>query len=62
MFPFSPRVIRTSLRRFLGDETASTAIEYALIASGVSIVIVATIFSIGTSVQGLYASVATALK
>jgi pilus assembly protein Flp/PilA len=62
MFQFSPRVIRTSLHRFLGDETASTAIEYALIASGVSIVIVATIFSIGTSVQGLYASVATALK
>jgi len=51
-----------ALRRFLDDANAATAIEYALIASGISIVIAATVLNIGTSVQGLFTSVATALK
>jgi pilus assembly protein Flp/PilA len=51
-----------ALRRFLDDTNAATAIEYALIASGISIVIAATVLNIGTSVQGLFNNVATALK
>jgi pilus assembly protein Flp/PilA len=54
--------IAASWRRFVGDEAGATAIEYALIASGISIVIVGTIAVIGTEVKGFYTSVNTALK
>jgi pilus assembly protein Flp/PilA len=50
------------LRRFLCDERAATAIEYALIASGISIVIAATVFSLGNVVKSDYTGVSTALK
>ena len=62
MFKISTPAIRTLFGRFLRDEYGSTAIEYALIASGVSIVIVGTIATLGASVKGFYSSVATALK
>jgi pilus assembly protein Flp/PilA len=58
----SAHVIGTALRRFLGDEQGATSIEYALIASGVSIVIVGTVATLGSNVKGMYSSVATALK
>ena len=41
----------SALRQFLRDETAATAIEYAIIAGGLSIVIVAAVQSIGTSLS-----------
>jgi pilus assembly protein Flp/PilA len=50
------------LRRFARDESAATAIEYALIASGISIVIAATVFQVGTAVKADFTSVSTALK
>jgi pilus assembly protein Flp/PilA len=50
------------LRRFACDESAATAIEYALIASGISIVIAATVFSVGTAVKTDFTNVSTALK
>jgi len=62
MLRFSTRAIRTTFRRFLRDERGATAIEYAMIASGVSIVIVATITGLGTNVKGLFTTVATALN
>ena len=54
--------VRSALRRFLGGERGATAIEYALIASGVSIVIVGTVATLGSKVTGMFTSVATALK
>ena len=62
MFKSSTLAIRTSLRRFVRDENAATAIEYALIASGVSIVIATAVLTLGSSVKGMFTSVATALK
>ncbi len=62
MFKSSTLAIPTSLRRFVRDESAATAIEYALIASGVSIVIAGTVAALGSSVTGMFTSVATALK
>ena len=53
MQQFSTRAIRTTFQRFLRDVRAATAIEYALIASGVSIVIVATIVGLGANVKSL---------
>ena len=49
-------------RMFLADESAATAIEYALIAGGLSIVIVAAANSVGTQLNGIFTNVATQLK
>jgi pilus assembly protein Flp/PilA len=50
------------LLRFLGDESGATAIEYAMIASGIAVAIAATIATLGSSVQGMYSNVAAAMK
>jgi pilus assembly protein Flp/PilA len=48
-------IIRSSrLQRFTMDEVGATAIEYALIASGVSIAIIAAVNSVGTTMNALY--------
>jgi pilus assembly protein Flp/PilA len=51
----------STLLRFWQDEDGATAIEYAIIAVGVSVVIVASVNAIGTSVKGLYNNVSTGL-
>jgi pilus assembly protein Flp/PilA len=48
--------------RFIKNDSAATAIEYALIASGLSIVILGAVNSIGTSLNTTFASVSTQLK
>jgi len=48
--------------RLLRDENGATAIEYAMIASGIAVAIAATILILGSSVTGLFTNVATALK
>ena len=48
--------------RFLRDERGATAIEYAMIASGVGVAIAATVTSLGSGVKGLFSNVSTALK
>jgi pilus assembly protein Flp/PilA len=40
-----------TLRRFARDDSGATAIEYALIASGISIAIVGTIVNLGSIVS-----------
>jgi pilus assembly protein Flp/PilA len=62
MFKSSGNAIAGSLLRFVRDESGATAIEYALIASGVSIVIVGTVATLGTNVKAMFSSVSTALK
>ncbi len=47
---------------FLKNESGATAIEYALIAGGLSIVILAAVNNIGTILNTTFASVSTALK
>jgi pilus assembly protein Flp/PilA len=37
--------------RFLADENATTAIEYALIASGIALAIIATVVLVGEAVR-----------
>jgi pilus assembly protein Flp/PilA len=37
--------------RFISDEAAATAIEYAIIASGVGVAIAAIVFGVGSSVK-----------
>lgn len=47
---------------FLKNEFGATAIEYALIAAGISIVIVAAVNGIGTTLNAAFTSVSTALQ
>jgi pilus assembly protein Flp/PilA len=54
--------VRQLVLRFIADQTGATAIEYALIATGISIVILASVNSIGTSVSGMITPISTALK
>jgi pilus assembly protein Flp/PilA len=52
----------TKIRAFVRNEDATTAIEYALIAGGVSIVILTAVISVGDKVRDdLFGKVATAL-
>ena len=48
--------------RFLCDEAGATAIEYGLIAAGISVVIIASVNAIGTSLNGKFDSISTQLK
>ena len=50
------------LRAFVKDEAGATAIEYAIIASGLSIVIVAAVNGIGAKLNTTFGSVSTQLK
>lgn len=43
--------------RFLNDQSGATAIEYALIAMGIAVAIVAVVQSLGTTLAGRYDSV-----
>jgi pilus assembly protein Flp/PilA len=56
------RRFNAKLRRFLRNEDGTTAIEYALLASGVAGVIIAMVTAMGTSVKGLYQSVSDAFN
>jgi pilus assembly protein Flp/PilA len=47
---------------FLKDETGATAIEYGLIAAGISIVIIASVNAIGSSLNTKFNSISTQLK
>jgi len=47
---------------FLKDESGATAIEYGLIAAGISVVIIATVNAIGTTFNANFDSVLTQLK
>jgi pilus assembly protein Flp/PilA len=48
--------------RFLRDDTGATAIEYALIAGGIAVAIVAAVNGLGTQVNSMFTGVSTALK
>jgi pilus assembly protein Flp/PilA len=50
------------LVRFLKDERAATAIEYALIASGIALAITPVITGIGTHLKTTFSSISAAVK
>jgi len=47
---------------FLRNDSGATAIEYALIASGIAGAIIVVVIALGTSVQNMYTSVSTNLN
>jgi len=48
--------------QFLRDESGATAIEYGLIAAGISVAIIVVVQSLGSSLNTTFTSVQTALK
>jgi pilus assembly protein Flp/PilA len=54
--------MRRLFSRFLRDEMGATAIEYCLIAAGLSIVIVTAVNGIGTTLNTKFTSVNSSLK
>ena len=48
--------------RFINDDIGATAIEYGLIATGISIAIIAAVNSIGTSLNSTFSSISSQLK
>ena len=50
------------LAEFFRNECGANAIEYALIAMGISIVIVAAVNGVGTSLNTRFDSISTSLK
>ena len=45
------------LRRFIRDESGATAIEYGLIAAGISIAIIAVVFTLGGQLNTTFSEV-----
>jgi pilus assembly protein Flp/PilA len=54
--------MRQLFSRFLSNESGATAIEYCLIATGLSIVILAAVNGIGTNLSTKFTTVNTSLK
>jgi pilus assembly protein Flp/PilA len=54
--------MRQLFSRFLADQSGATAIEYCLIAAGLSIVILAAVNGIGTTLNTNFTSVNSSLK
>jgi len=54
--------MRALLSRFLKDESGVTAIEYGLIAAGISVAIIATVQTLGSKLNTTFGTVSAALK
>jgi pilus assembly protein Flp/PilA len=55
-------VMSQLLARFAADRSGATAIEYGLLAAGISIAIIAVVFTLGTDLNTTFASVSTAIQ
>ncbi len=53
--------MKTSVQRFAKDESGATAIEYGLIAAGISVAIITVVNSLGTQLKATFTTVSTQL-
>ena len=53
--------MRQLISKFLNDETGATAIEYCLIAVGLSIVIITAVTSVGTKISAKFTKIGSPL-
>jgi pilus assembly protein Flp/PilA len=54
--------VKNILAKFWADESAATAIEYGLIAAGISLAIIAVVNGIGSNLNTKFNSINTSLK
>ena len=52
----------TAIKKFMKDESGATAIEYGLIAAGISVAIIAVVQGLGTKLKTTFTSVSNALN
>jgi pilus assembly protein Flp/PilA len=55
-------IMKMVLAHFARDESGATAIEYGLIAAGISVAIITVVAGLGTKLNTTFTSVQTALK
>src|SRR5579863_8622826 len=60
--PLRSQLMKTLFSRFVKDESGATAIEYGLIAAGISVAIIAVVQGLGTKLNTTFSSVSSALK
>jgi pilus assembly protein Flp/PilA len=54
--------LKNALLKILSDESGATAIEYGLIAAGISIAILAAVNGLGSNLNTMFSSVNSSLK
>jgi pilus assembly protein Flp/PilA len=54
--------LKRSILNFLSDESGATAIEYGLIAAGISLAIIAVVNGLGTNLNTTFSSINSSLK
>ena len=54
--------MKNLISRFVKDESGATAIEYGLIAAGISLAIIAAVNGLGTNLNTKFTSINTSLK
>jgi pilus assembly protein Flp/PilA len=54
--------MKRSVLKFLKDESGATAIEYGLIAAGISLAIIAVVNGLGTNLNTKFSDINTSLK
>jgi pilus assembly protein Flp/PilA len=54
--------MKSLVSRFVKDESGATAIEYGLIAAGISVAIIAVVQGLGTKLKSTFDSVKSALN
>jgi pilus assembly protein Flp/PilA len=54
--------MKTLVTRFVKDESGATAIEYGLIAAGISVAIIAVVNGIGSTLNTKFSSINTQLR
>ena len=50
------------LRQFCADNSGATAIEYSIIAGGIALAIIATVYGIGPKLNSTFSSISAQLK
>jgi pilus assembly protein Flp/PilA len=56
------RAMKRIFENFIADENGATAIEYGLIAAGISIAILAAVNGLGSNLNTMFNSINTSLK
>jgi pilus assembly protein Flp/PilA len=54
--------MKSLVTRFAKDESGATAIEYGLIAAGISVAIIAVVNGVGTKVNAAFTSIQSQMK
>jgi pilus assembly protein Flp/PilA len=54
--------MKTLVKRFAKDESGATAIEYGLIAAGISVAIITVVQGLGTKLSDTFTNITTAIK